>query len=732
MRENAVKNRLLHSVIPMVGSALLGLILLLGIYHVGTYNCQRDAQRRMDTLIRYVVNQCTLYEDVAAEEEVKSLSRMADKTLELQKNFASRRAEIDTDFMMEYMQDQRLTGMIVTDEEEGTEASCVIDGAVPVDWTDVLQKAESVKDTGNKCYMERILTADGECFDYAVMGRTDRRGIILCYQQQEYAVVRGTQMSIKTLLSKFDFDANGLIVVTDGVTVVGSNDESLNGMRADACDVIRDVRNISDFGSLIPTRANGTSYYAMRGKCKSNYIYVLFPEKMLFMQRSVLFAYSAAIYVVLLMIGIALHGRMDYLRRRERERTQERYRAEMDRLAKDAIRANEVKSDFLRRISHDIRTPVNGISGMIEIAKECDGDPARRRECYEKIQQASEYLLELVSGVLDMSKLEQKDFRWSEEPFDIETEFQSVVTLMTVAARDSKITFRPETGAIVHNRLLGSAVLFKRICLNLIGNALKYTNRGGTVEISLREEFPGQEDPRAWFCFVCRDNGIGMSPDFQPHMFEPFAKEDTSAKPDYSGAGLGLSIVKSLLDTMGGQIDIRSVQGEGTTVTVRFVFAIDRDAGQESVPADAPAVETDEPVLRDCRILLAEDNDLNAEIAVYFLEKAGAEVVWAKDGNEAANVYLDDASGTFDLILMDVMMPGMDGIETAQVIRSSGRADAGTVPIVALTANVYSDDVDRVRRAGMNDCLSKPLDAHKMIAVVARYCNRNKRGKRSI
>lgn len=726
MRKKAVKYRFLYSILPLFLSSLLGAVILVAVFQIGTYSCQHDAEKRMDSILRYIENQCSLYEDVAAEEQTKSLIRLADKAKEFQKTFDSRRASVDTSFILEYMDDQRLTGILITDADMRTVASCVVEGMLSPDWGSVLSKTSSAMDAPNKCYAERIATQNGDYFDYAVMGRSDERGIILCYQQQEYEMMAGTQMSIKTLLTEYDFDVDGVIVVTDGVTVVGSNDESLNGKRADECEVIKDVRNVTDFGNLIPVTANGISYYAMRGKCKSNYAYVFYSEQRLFMQRSVLLAYTAAVYVLLMMIGIALHGRMDYVHRRERERSREKYRTEMDRLAKDAIRANEAKTDFLRRISHDIRTPVNGIRGMVDIVEDCDDDPARRKECYEKIRQASGYLLELVSGVLDMSKLEQKDFFWSEEPFDIEKEFRGVVSLMAMAAKDTEINFRSEVGAIVHNRPLGSAVLFKRICLNLIGNALKYTNPGGTVAVSLREECDGADREKLHFCFVCKDTGIGMSEEFQTHMYEPFSKEDTSAKPDYNGVGLGLSIVKSLLDTMGGNIEIHSVQGEGTTVTVRFAFAADPDANRATVaPAVQPAA-TGEESLDGCRILLAEDNELNAEIAVYFLEKAGAEVVCAKNGRIAADLYLDGESGQFDLILMDLMMPVMDGIEATQMIRFSGQPDAGSIPIIAMTANVYADDVDRAKRAGMNDHLSKPLDPHKMIAVIASYYTKRK------
>lgn len=726
MRKKAIKNGFLRSVLPILIAIVMGAMILVAVFRIGTYNCERDADERMDGVVRYIEKQCSLYGDVASEEQTKSLMRMADKMHEFQKTFDISRAAKDNSFIYEYMDDQRLTGIIVTDSEMQEVASCVVKGMALHDWKSVLAKASSVIDNPDKCYMERIVTQNGECLDYAIMGRTDDRGIILGYHQQDQTIVTGTQLSIRTLLSKYDFDVDGVIVVTDGVVVVGSNDESLNGKRADECDVIKDVRNISDFGSLIPVSANGNDYYAMRGKCKNNYVYVFYPEQRLFMQRSILLAYTSVVYILLVMIGIALHLRLDYVRRRERERARDKHREEMDRLAKDAIRANEAKTDFLRRISHDIRTPVNGICGMVDIAEDCDNDPDMRHECYEKIRHASGYLLELVSGVLDMSKLEQKNFFWSDEPFDIEKEFGNIVSLIAMETDESKITFSSEIGAIIHNRVIGSAVLFKRICLNLIGNALKYTNDGGTVSVSLREECFATDGQKIRFCFVCQDTGIGMSHDFQTHMYEPFAKEDISASPNYNGVGLGLSIVKSLLDTMGGSIDIQSTQGIGTTATVHFAFTVDHVSESEVDAQKAQQLPSEESDLHGCRILLAEDNELNSEIAVYFLEKSGAEVTCAKNGKDAVDMYLREVPGKFDVILMDLMMPVMDGIKATQLIRSSGRRDAERIPIIAMTANVYADDVGRAKRAGMNDHLSKPLDPHKMVLIISSYYKNKK------
>ena len=651
----------------------------------------------MDSILRYIENQCSLYEDVAAEEQTKSLIRLADKAKEFQKTFDSRRASVDTSFILEYMDDQRLTGILITDADMRTVASCVVEGMLSPDWGSVLSKTSSAMDAPNKCYAERIATQNGDYFDYAVMGRSDERGIILCYQQQEYEMMAGTQMSIKTLLTEYDFDVDGVIVVTDGVTVVGSNDESLNGKRADECEVIKDVRNVTDFGNLIPVTANGISYYAMRGKCKSNYAYVFYSEQRLFMQRSVLLAYTAAVYVLLMMIGIALHGRMDYVHRRERERSREKYRTEMDRLAKDAIRANEAKTDFLRRISHDIRTPVNGIRGMVDIVEDCDDDPARRKECYEKIRQASGYLLELVSGVLDMSKLESDEVVLEEIPFQLGSIFEEILVVIEQIAAKRNIRIVWEKKEITHRDFIGSPGYVKRVMMNILSNAVKYNRENGHIYISCME-IPSEQPEMTTMEFVCRDTGIGMTEEFQKYIFEPFAQEHTGSRTKFAGTGLGMAISRKLVEKMGGTITFESEKGVGTTFVIRVPFKIDLDADKREEQKDVS-----EKSIKGLHILLAEDNELNMEIAEFVLQNEGAVVTKAWNGQEAVELFKAHRP---HIVLMDVNMPVMDGYEATTEIRKI----SADIPILAITAYAYASDEQRILSHGFDGYAAKPIN----------------------
>lgn len=367
-------------------------------------------------------------------------------------------------------------------------------------------------------------------------------------------------------------------------------------------------------------------------------------------------------------------------------------------------------------MSHDLRTPINGIRGMVEISRHCAGDEAKQEECREKILAASGFLLDLVNNVLDMNKLESGEIQLEHTSFDLESLLQETTSVIEVQAAEHGITLRhdPWAGRFAHPRLIGSPVHLRQVLQNVSSNAIKYTPTGGTVQLGVRELEPS--DGAVWFEFTCADNGIGMSESFQKHVFEPFAQEDASARTSYSGTGLGLSITKELVEQMNGSIRFESTQGMDALFTIRLPFCVDTEAPVSQPPQPAPAD------IRGVRVLLVEDNALNMEIAQFLLETAGAVVTRAWNGREAVDAFAASEPGSFDVILMDVMMPVMDGLEASRTIRAMARPDAGTVPIFAMTANAFYDDIRRSREAGMNEHLTKPLEAQALLAAIARYC----------
>ena len=395
----------------------------------------------------------------------------------------------------------------------------------------------------------------------------------------------------------------------------------------------------------------------------------------------------------------------------QEQKEHERLRAEVD----EATLANKAKTEFLSRMSHDIRTPINGVMGMLEIIKKNREDHERVDDCLEKIHVSSEHLLSLINDVLDMSKLESGHMEPEHVPFNLDDLIKNVRALNEAQVAKTSIVYTYSKTSFAHAKLIGSPLHLRQILLNLFSNAAKYNKENGTIKTYV-EEIACDENT-ATFRFTIRDTGIGMSEDFvNNELFEPFTQEKQGARTQYQGTGLGMSIVKELIEKMNGTITVESVLGEGSAFTVTLPFEIDKHPSAQAATNGA----ADETALHGLKVLLAEDNELNMEIAEFFLEDMGAETMQAWNGKEAVEVFRNSAPGEIGVILMDIMMPVMDGLEAVQRIRALDRPDAKTVPIIAMTANAFSEDVERSRKAGMTEHLSKPLNAETLKKAILR------------
>lgn len=714
---------------------LAGLIFLAIVCAMSVESSRRDAKNRVDGVIEYIGEQCRRYDDLAAEERTKSLVRIIDQTQEFRRDLSYEDFAVDQSTLERYIENQRLTGMIVTDETADTHYAYGEDGKTYEDWQDILAKYPGLSDVPMKSCTDRLFSDDGKyCYDYAIMARNDVKGIILCYQRQDTDSVIGTQLSIRTLLSGYEFETDGIVAVTDGTTIIASNETRWNDMRAEDCDLVRKVRESDKARSFLAVSSDDGRYFATRGESQNYYIYVFCTYRSVYMWHRILMLYAVVFYLILVACVFAVRHKVIASGRREMQERETEYRNEYDRLESDARVANNVKTDFLRRMSHDIRTPINGIRGMLDIADYYADDLQKQQECRDKIREASGYLLELVNDILDMSKLESGEIVWKDEPFDLRQVLREITSITKLQAAERNIDFSVVEDNIVHAKLIGSTVLLKRICFNLIGNALKYNKENGWLRVSCNEiAFDGESGE---YEFVCADSGIGMSEEFQKRMYEPFAQEDPSFKNFYSGSGLGLAIVKKLVDALDGTIDVQSTRGVGTTFTVRLRFKTDKEAAngnadtaKEIVSATekAAGAAQDKKPLAGVKILLAEDNELNLEIARFMLTTAGAQVDEVYNGRAALDTYLASEEGHYDVLLMDVMMPVMDGLRATKLIRASKRKDASSLPIFAMTANAFSEDVVRVREAGMNEHCPKPLNRDKLIAMILKYVHRRKK-----
>ena len=389
------------------------------------------------------------------------------------------------------------------------------------------------------------------------------------------------------------------------------------------------------------------------------------------------------------------------------------YQEKLIRTAREAQASATAKTNFLRHMSHDIRTPINGILGMLEIAERHTDDPQRQKACRRHVREASLILLELINDVLDLSKLDARQLNADVKPFNLKQLWEETIPTLEVLSRRRNITINLKED-IRHTNVEGCLTLLRRVVMNIITNAIKYNRENGRIDLSVKEET--QSPTESMFEFVCRDTGIGMSEDFQRHAFEPFSQESDSARTHYAGTGLGLAIAKRIIEQLGGTITFTSRQNVGTTFTIRVPLKIVPTAAAPRPVSDSAALPAG---LSGKRILLAEDNDLNREIAETTLTEAGAQVTAVTDGKEAVNAFLTAPEGTFDLLLMDLMMPNMNGLEATKAIRGSARRDALTIPIVAMTANVFPDDVRATEDAGMTAHIGKPCSAEKLVDVLS-------------
>ena len=454
-------------------------------------------------------------------------------------------------------------------------------------------------------------------------------------------------------------------------------------------------------------------------KQRDYYIYTYLPDTEVF--RNLPLSVTAVVFLYLLIFGIFCFWgyRADLAHRKQEQEKDEKYKAELLIAAKKAEAANEAKTEFLQRMSHDIRTPINGIRGLVNMADHYADDMEKQTEYRTKVKEASNLLLELVNDVLDMSKLESGEIVLEEIPFNLSSISREVFVVIEQMAAEQNIRVAWEKKEITHRDFIGSPGYVKRVMMNILSNAVKYNKENGQIYVSC-VEIPSEQPEMTTMEFVCRDTGIGMAEEFQKHIFEPFAQEHTGSRAKFAGTGLGMAISKKLVEEMGGTITFESKKGVGTTFVIRVPFKIDLDADKREESKDVS-----EKSIKGMHVLLAEDNELNMEIAEFLLQNEGAEVTKAWNGQEIVELFRKSEAGEFDVILMDIMMPIINGYEAAKRIRSLDREDAKKIPIIAMTANAFTEDRIRAKEAGMDEHVAKPIDVELLIKVIHKLVKHN-------
>ncbi len=686
-----------------------------------------EAERRMVEIVNYVKVQCSTYTHYNESSESKSLLRAIESARQMSTNIDTETengGQLSREFLKENLQTLWVDGILILDTEGRTVREYSANEPLTDEITDYLQKDIIMDFAGyeERSYSERIVRADGSRIDIAACARKDAPGIVAIYYYTSPEFVRNYTLTIQSLLNGYSTRKDGTIIVADKGSVIASNDESLLGQDTAGNEIVQAMKQNTDSRHIFHLKQKGTGCYGIMLKQRDYYIYAYLPDTEVF--HNLPLSVTAVVFFYFLIFSVFWFWiyRTNQAHRKQEQEKDEKYKAELLRAAKRADAANEAKTEFLQRMSHDIRTPINGICGMLDVADHYADDMDKQRECRTKIKEASNLLLELVNEVLDMSKLESDEVVLEEIPFQLGSIFEEILVVIEQIAAKRNIRIVWEKKEVIHWNLLGSPGYVKRILMNILTNAVKYNRENGHIYISCIE-IASEQAEMVTMEFICRDTGIGMTEAFQKRLFEPFAQEHAGSRTKFSGTGLGMSITKKLIEKMGGTITFESELGKGTTFVFRIPFKTDPDAKKREEQKAAA-----ERSIKGLKILLTEDNALNMEIAEFVLQNEGACVCKAWNGQQAAEIFENSRPHEFDVILMDIMMPVMNGYEAAERIRSLDREDAKVVPIIAMTANAFAEDRIRAKEAGMDEHIAKPIDVKLLVKVICKLVGNDFRG----
>ena len=676
-----------------------------------------EAEKRMVEIVNYVKVQCSTYTHYNESSESKSLLRAIESARQMSTNIdmeIENGGQLSQEFLKENLQTLWVDGILVLDAVGKTDCEYSMDESLTGEITAYLQKDIIMDFAGyeERSYSERFTREDGSYIDIAACARKDAPGIVAIYYYTPPEFARNYTLTIQGLLNGYSIQKDGTIIVADDGIVVASNDESLLGQNTADNEVVQAMKKHTDSQHIYHLRKERIGCYGIMLKQRDYYIYAYLPDTEVFHNLPLSVISVIFLYFLVFSVFWFWTYRTNQEHRKQEFEKDEKYKAELLTAAKKAEAANEAKTEFLQRMSHDIRTPINGIRGMVNMADHYADDMEKQTEYRTKVKEASNLLLELVNEILDMSKLESGEVVLEEIPFNLSSISREVFGVIEQMAAEQNIRIRWEKKEITHRNLIGSPGYVKRVMMNILSNAVKYNRENGHIYISCME-IPSEQPEMTTMEFVCRDTGIGMTEEFQKCVFEPFAQEHSGSRTKFAGTGLGMSISRKLVEKMGGIITFESEKGVGTTFVIRVPFKIDSDADKREEQKDVS-----EKSIKGLHILLAEDNELNMEIAEFVLQNEGADVTKAWNGQEVVEIFEKSSPSEFDAILMDIMMPIMNGYEATKMIRSLDREDAKVIPIIAMTANAFTEDRLRAKEAGMNEHIAKPVDANLLVKII--------------
>ena len=704
--------------------AILGVVLFgLTVVYFFQIDKAREEERLLD-IVNYVKIQCSTYTHYNEASESKSLLRAIEGTRQVSTNIATEvenGTKLDSRLLKESTEQLWLSGIIVLGANGNTVCEYSKKNNLLQEIQEYIDK-DTVLDTANyeeKVYSQRIHRNDGSYIDIAACARKDAPGIVVTYYYTSAEFASNYTLTIQNLLNGYKKSSAGTIIVADEGVIIASNEPKLIGLNTTEQEAIQTLKKNADSKHIMHLKVNGVRSYGVMLKQRNHYIYAYVPDKITFytLPQNVIVCVFIYLLVLVLVWFILRRARVNSIKK-EIEKEEE-YQKNLLEEAKKAEAANRAKTEFLQRMSHDIRTPINGICGMVDIGDRYSDDLQKQTDCRKKIREASNILLELINEVLDMSKLESGEVFLEEKAFDVYNIINEVTDVIGRLADERKITVKKEFRDITHPKLLGSPIHLKRLLMNIVSNAVKYNKDYGNIYLSCRElslniDKDNESDESVALEFICRDEGIGMSEEFQKHIFEPFTQEQKGGGSKFGGTGLGMPITRNLIEKMDGTITFESEKGKGTVFVVTIPFKVAPDTQNQ---------EEKQVVLEDSikglNLLLVEDNELNMEVAEFIIKNEGATVTKAWNGQEALRIFEKSSPGEFDAILMDVMMPVMSGYEATKQIRSLDREDAKEIPIIAMTANAFAEDRIKSKEAGMSEHIAKPIDMKLLVRVIA-------------
>ena len=699
--------------------ALLGIALsvVAGMMSYGYTTAQ--AEQRFADVVDYVATQSLSYDAFNSAYTTKNLIRVMEIAGETARDM-ERDGSVDNAMLEQYADQFNVSALIVTDASGNLVSESSTDGVGYESLATYLKEAPVLEVAAHplKSYTARITLSDDSVADIGCVTRQDGEGIVIAVRHQSAKAVASNTLKLQSLLGGYEtIDSGNIVIESDGKVVATNAVEPtvLGVFDLPATDVfiVDGIKDRCLAGKVRLVNADGEWYLGTFGKARGFYVYTYASARRYFevvaaVAAGVLVLYSGVIAVVVLVRRRADRRRLTDLLQQERD-----YGDKLAKAAREASSANSAKTEFLRRMSHDLRTPINGIRGMVEVGDANADDLQKQTECRSKIWTASGLLLDLANEALDMSRLESGQIDLELVPANLVTLNHEVRDILERQAEERLVTIICDQQTLDHPYVRVSVTHLKRLLLNIAGNAVKYNRQGGYVRLVCREVEPADGVPV--YEYTITDNGIGMSEEFQQHLYEPFCREEQQVEGASSGTGLGAPIAKQLVELMGGTMSFTSVLGQGTTFTIRLPF---EKCKRSEIPQAVRVDAGDGDALQGLRVLLVEDNDLNAEIAQFTLSRAGAVVTHAKDGESAVEAFAASAPHEYDVVLMDIMMPGIDGLEVTRQIRALDREDAATTPIIAVSANAFADDRRLSREAGMDAHLSKPVNSQELVEAL--------------